>query len=142
MNRQSFVLWGGFIVASVILDVIGFYFSTVVGTVLFGVCLAVAFLLAMGRNVESLDKLEEEHPALAKVFEVVGKADVIFSILLLPWIARAFAISMGWNWSGGSATGNIGTEYAEMVVYVMAFVWGVLIAFALGRWGMKKFLGR
>lgn len=136
MNRQRFVLWGGFIVASVILDVIGFYFSAVVGTVLFGVCLAVAFLLAMGRNVESLDKLEEEHPMLARVFEMVGKTDVIFSILLLPWIARAFAISMGWNWD------SFGEEYAKFTVLAMAFVWGVLIAFALGRWGMKKFLGR
>lgn len=136
MNKKSFVLWGGFIVASVILDVIGFYISAVVGAVLFGVCLAGALMLALGRNVKSLDKLEEEHPTLARGFELVGKTDMLFSILLLPWIVRAFVISMGWSWDG------FGEEYAAMVVLAMAFVWGGLVTFALGRWGMEKFLRR
>lgn len=73
-----------------------------------------AFMLAMGRNVESLDKLDEEHPKLARGFEMVGKADVIFSILLLPWIVRAFVISMGWNWDFFSE------EYAKFAVLAMA----------------------
>lgn len=119
--HQPFLLWGGFIVASVFIEAVGFYFSSALGVVLLGGCLAAAFALAMGRNVVWLERFENKHQKTAAVLRVLGKVDVLCSLIVLPWIMRAFAVSMGWG------NGGIGEAYAVGAAYVIYFIWGALL---------------
>lgn len=131
-DNLSFMLWGGYIVASLIVEVVGFYFSALVGVVLLGMCLAGAVMLAAGKNPEGLAAFEKKHTMAAKVLAAIGKVDVICSLLVLPWIVRAFYVSMGWKFD------FIGEEYAVWAAYAICFLYGVLLVSGVGRYLYEK----
>ncbi len=132
-NNLSFMLWGGYIVASLIVEVVGFYFSTLVGVILLGMCLTGAVMLAAGRNPVGLAAFEKEHVMAAKILAAIGKVDVICSLLVLPWIVRAFYVSMGWQFE------FIDEKYAVWAAYVICFLYGALLVSGVGRYLYEKF---